>query len=175
MTRVVAFEGPDLCGKTTLLSKIREREPYCWWPQFTMTVSKRMLWQGGDALSSAVKEFNAGLVFMSSKTSMLLDRCYLTHYVYRKAFSQPYDAMWLRDVASVLRPVIVYVKTPWDVVEARYHERGDSNWDIEDVFAVYQEYERWFVENPFRDTVVVASGVAPDEDTRLVKVLEAYL
>lgn len=155
MSRAVAFEGPDLTGKTTLLDALQKRMPYAMWPLLSVHSSKVALREpGGVAVNAAGWAFYSSIAVMARTMSVLLDRCYVTNYVYGRVFGREVDGGAFLCVAASLQPVVVYVYTPLELLLERLKWRGDDFVDAELLKKVYDGYETWYVDNPFVDEVV---------------------
>lgn len=154
---IIAFEGPDKAGKTTLMTEFRQWEPYSRWPLFKMDVPQSVLADAdGDRLERLSKAWFEGLQGFKRTVSFLLDRCYVTSYVYSRVFRRKFDLSYLTDVARILDPIVVYVRTPVDVLLERYRREGDRLLhDEARLLAVAAEYETWAYRNPFLNRLII--------------------
>lgn len=163
MARVIAFEGPDLTGKSSLLAALRKRMPYSMWPLFKIELTNDMLGDQ-DRLDTAVRAFYEGLVVAARTVPFLMDRCYVSSWVYgTEAGRTNVDVSWIRSTARRLDPIIVYVKTPTAVLIDRLKWRGDDYVTTrERLVRIDEIYRDWAIGNPFGDTIVV---VGDESDT----------
>ena len=156
MSRVVAFEGPDLTGKTSLLDLLQERMPYAMWPRLSYHPTRSMLdEEGGATLDLTSLIFHEGMIAASKQMPFVMDRCYVTNYVYGLAFDRGLDLDRILSIARRLRPVIVYVSTPTLVLVERLKWRGDKFVKQAAKLAQISDlYDGWATENPFSDVIV---------------------
>src|SRR5207302_10799628 len=126
MGSVLAFEGPDLAGKSSLISRLRDREPWSLWPMLRMDVPPALLrdplHREWEVLSRA---WNLGLVGFKRHMSFLLDRCYVSSLVYSRVYGRKADLSYIEKVEEELQPTIVYVHTPIEVLLRRFEAEGD--------------------------------------------------
>ena len=157
--RSIAFEGPDLTGKTSLADGLQKLMPYALWPRFSITTQKPALETTGSLLSDVAKAFYGSLSKMGRTMPFVLDRCYVSTYVYGRVFKRGIDIEGLRRVARSLNMTVVYVYTPLKVLLDRLKHRGDD-WVVSDTLErVFFEYEAWYRDNLFGDSVMATSTV----------------
>lgn len=155
MSRVIALEGPDLTGKTTLLGALQKRLPYAMWPVLSIHYTKKILLEpGGATINRAMEAFYSSVATMSKTMPALLDRCYVSDYVYGRVFGREVDLDSIKWVARQLRPRIVYLYTPVEVLLERLKWRGDDFVSAKTLTGVYEGYQAWYQDNPFDDEVV---------------------
>ncbi len=166
----IAVEGPDLCGKSTLLEAMRRVKAASEWPVFRIDLSQAVLADPeGEAIDEICRGFSVGMIAVrEAGLSFFLDRTYVSAHVYAKVFERASDLRWIPHVASLLRPVVVYMATPLDVIVERYRTRGDrmlrdgmpnpvSAFAIDVLRRIHDEYVEWLMTNPFGDKVIVVS------------------
>jgi thymidylate kinase len=178
MNRVVAFEGPDRAGKTTLLGELRRIKPYDRWPLFRYEVTSALIedTQSGE-VDSIDLAWHENLIRLQKQMSFLLDRSFPSGYVYSKIMGRPHDAMRMDMLVQKLAPVVVYVCTPLHEVIQRFNRVGDNMHSRIRLVAVHAEYERFFEAYPFPNKVIVADGAAndlPAEARRIAEELSAW-
>lgn len=160
MNPAIAFEGPDLTGKTTILDALQKRMPYAMWPVLSIHSSTQALQEpGGAAVNAAGVAFYSAVSIMTKTMPVLLDRCYVTNYVYGKVFGREPDLDLIKKVAARLRPTIVYLYTPRSLLLERLKWRGDDFVSADILTKVYGAYQDWSAENPFSDEIVTVNTV----------------
>ena len=162
----MAFEGADLTGKTSLIAALQRRMPYSMWPLLSIHSSKEALREpGGAAVNAAGVAFYSAVAAMARTMPVILDRCYVTNYVYGRVFGREPDFDVITGVAARLRPRVIYVYTPLEVLLERLKWRGDDFVDRKTLVMIYDGYVAWCGANPFDDEIVrVDSTVASDLD-----------
>ena len=168
MGQLIAFEGPDLAGKTTRLESLKRHARFARWPQAKLQLPELLMKEGDER---AVKEmedmampFYEALVQFKKTASFFMDRCYPTTWVYSRIYGYSLDPEPFRYLQRVLQPLIIYVRTTKETLLERMDQRGDrllrSGYQL---LAVAQAYEEWYRDNPFGDRVLVVSGESWDE------------
>lgn len=161
MGAVIAVEGPDLSGKTTFIKALREVPAASRWPVFRMDVPKTLLETPTDPQIERIAEaFSAGLLAMKRTLSFILDRCYVSSYVYSLVFGRQVNLGYIDKVAYEMNPLIVYMRTPIDLILQRYERRGDRLADRTRLISIHSAYERWLEKNPFHDRIIVLNSEA---------------
>ena len=166
MSRCVAFEGADLTGKTSLIDALQKRMPYSMWPLLSLSLSKEILHdKSGKSITEIETAYYKAVAGMTRTMSVLMDRCYVTNYVYGSVFGRDVDLDAIREVEAALRPVIVYVYTPLEVLQERLKRRGDDFVDRASLVKIFEGYLNWYYANPFGNAIVrVDSTVAANLD-----------
>lgn len=154
MSRAIAFEGPDLTGKTSIIAALQKRMPYCMWPVLTIHSSKQALQEpGGTSVNAAGMAFYDAVSIMARTMPVILDRCYVTNWVYGKVFDRAPSLAEIQGVARRLKPVIIYLHTPEDVLLERLKWRGDDFVNERALLRVASYYQEWKNNNPFSDDI----------------------
>lgn len=154
MSRTLAFEGADLTGKTSVIAALQKRMPYAMWPVLRIHSSKQALREhDGASVNLAGMAFYSAVSIMAKTMPVILDRCYITNYVYGRVFDRSPDAVVLESVARKLKPVIIYLYTPERILLERLKWRGDDFINSEHLLMVAQAYREWKDENPFGDEI----------------------
>lgn len=160
---VVAVEGPDLAGKTTFIDRLRETPQMQTWPVFKPNYPSAVLVDThGTEIERISRAWGEGQVAMKQAgLSFILDRCYVSSYVYSLVLKRTYDLEYVKDLADRLNPWIVYLSTPADLLLQRWEYRGDrmhsrlSKPEMSTrLMALHQTYEEWAARNPFHDRVI---------------------
>lgn len=175
MSRAIAFEGPDLTGKTSIIAALQKRMPYAMWPVLTIHSSKQALQEpGGTSVNAAGMAFYDAVSIMAKTMPVILDRCYVTNWVYGHVFHRVPSLAVIQGVARRLRPIIVYLYTPVDVLLERHKWRGDDFVNVEALVNIHAAYETWRLANLFSDEVVEVSTVIGSLDD-IVDVIDRNL
>jgi len=169
---IIAVEGPDLAGKTTLLEAIRTMPTFRLWPVLRLNISRHALTDGA-ILEEQSRAWNEALVTFSKHASAILDRCYVTSYCYSKLFGRTADLTYLSRISKELRPVVLYCSPSPETLLKRLEERGDSMMDRYRLVALKAIYDRWYVENTFDDTIVNVNTDQPV--AQIVEAIEPWL
>jgi thymidylate kinase len=146
---VVAVEGVDRCGKTTLLKNMMVIEPFKFWPMFKLQVPPAVLSGidtvvGGQTIEAYARAFNDALVTMRKTISFLTDRSFVSSIIYSTLFGRPIDWQYVTHLATELAPIIIYVRPPLDVVVERMRTVGDDYVKEAHVRQAYALYEDWY-------------------------------
>ena len=166
MSKAIAFEGPDLTGKTSLIDALQKRMPYAMWPTLSIHSSTIALRQSsGQAIDTAGAAFYSSIASMARTLPVLLDRCYVTNYVYGSIFGRATNIKILNEVAQVLSPTIVYVFTSLEILLERLKWHGDEFVDRKVLVNIFEMYTHWFYDNPFSDKIIrIDSSQEPTVD-----------
>lgn len=156
---LIAVEGPDLAGKTTLVSNLRSR--------FQKEEPRRAAVYGPHVCftnSIALAEQMSRPDFTGS---LVLDRCWVSEYVYSRVYGRV-DVMsdaeaWLLGLLySHIGALLIVLDVTDDILRQRYGKFGDDSHDLDvvlDTASVYRRHVHRALWLP-RDTLV-ARTVAP--------------
>lgn len=155
MSRAIAFEGPDLTGKTSIIAALQKRMPYAMWPVLTIHSSKQALQEpSGTSVNAAGIAFYDAISIMAKTMPVILDRCYITNWVYGTVFDRVPSSVEIQVVARRLRPIIVYLYTPFEDLKERLKWRGDDFVNSKMLDDIHRAYDTWYHGNPFNDEII---------------------
>lgn len=139
--RKVILVGPDCSGKSTIAKFLAEKYGI-------LPVGNRRINNDLDA-AIHVLTFVANEVVRNDAPFVLDQFMYPVDIVYNATLRQSHSAM--EDIQNLILPKLVehnvlflHVDAGDEAIEARYNERGDELWDLQQILKVSSAYRRYF-------------------------------
>lgn len=130
---IVALEGPDLCGKSTLFDALREVLVAVYVPRLPLDLALLPHIAAAEARNEALWRalYDPSKLYISDRHFTVTDA------VYSRVYGRPRVdySFWLPELC------IVYLDAPLDLLLYRYNQRGDDTTDSSVLGALLAAYD----------------------------------
>ena len=181
---IVSFTGAQSTGKTTLLNKIMDQNPYI---DYIDEVTRRIKRdydlpineEGGDITQSMIMSDHIANVYRKVKGDVLLDRCAMdgvvyTHWLYNKGKVSKEVLDWSRKIYTQLveRYDVIFYTSPDDVPLVDDGERSINVDFRKEILDLFDDYIYGLVLEGRADNIYTVRGTVEERLRYIKKVLD---
>lgn len=161
---LIAFSGPDLSGKSTLIRIVSEKLDVPVYQHIAFK-NKREWRKKVDFMGKVEYELLSKIDF--AKTNLLVDRFLPDTIIYPRIFKRKVDISYINVSKDFSKNVaLVYVRADWDIIEKRYKERKDRFIKLKELKKLYDAYEEYFKAPPILTFKIDTSSRTPEDCAR---------
>ena len=129
---IVVIEGPDLSGKSTMAEHLAEEIgfKYIKWP-YEKHILEKCPDESGETFYKTLLQFK--------DCNMVLDRGFISNFVYCDFLNREYDNSYIHEVIKELKPLIIHLHPSNETLEARM-DRGEDFIENDKLYALRDCY-----------------------------------
>ena len=181
---IVSFTGAQSTGKTTLLNKVKEKNPYL---DTVDEVTRRIKREfdvpineaGGDITQSMIMTDHIHNVYRKYDGDVVLDRCAMdgvvyTHWLYNHGMVSKQVLNWAKKIYEELvgKYDVIFYTSPVDVPLIDDGERSVNKEFRKEILELFDNYIYDLIIDNRADNVVTVEGTVEERMTFIKKVLD---